>query len=48
MRSPKFKDFRNSEFEIENVSVFEVEVKMKELLPVFDHFRGIKSSWSDR
>lgn len=36
------------EIEIEKFPVQEVEVKRKDLLPVFDHFRRIQSDWSER
>ncbi|CAJ1906934.1 unnamed protein product [Sphenostylis stenocarpa] len=36
------------EYEIEKVPANEVEIKLKELLPVFDHFHGIRSSWNER
>ncbi|XWS46754.1 hypothetical protein CRYUN_Cryun14cG0095200 [Craigia yunnanensis] len=48
MDSPWANSCKGGEFEIEKVPVHEVEVKQKELLPVFDHFHGIKSGWNDR
>ncbi|OVA04397.1 WD40 repeat [Macleaya cordata] len=36
------------EIEIEKVPSQEVEIRRKDLLPVFDHFHGIKSNWNDR
>ena len=48
MDSPWANSYKGGEFEIEKVPVHEVEVKRKELLPVFDHFHGIKSGWNDR
>ncbi|KAL2942241.1 Autophagy-related protein 18h [Bienertia sinuspersici] len=36
------------EIEIEKVPNFEVEIKRKELLPVFEHFHKAKPSWSNR
>ena len=48
MDSPWANSCKGGEFEIEKVPVHEVEVKRKELLPVFDHFHGIKSGWNDR
>ncbi|XP_061349412.1 autophagy-related protein 18h-like [Gastrolobium bilobum] len=36
------------EIEIENISVNEVEIRQKDLLPVFNHFRRIQSTWGDR
>ncbi|KAL2320903.1 hypothetical protein Fmac_029872 [Flemingia macrophylla] len=38
----------SGEFEIEKVSANEVEIKRKELLPVFDHFYSMRSSWNER
>lgn len=42
------KDLVNGEIEIEKVTIHEVEIKRKDLLPVFNHFRGIQSDWLDR
>lgn len=36
------------ESEIENISANEVEIRRKELLPVFDHFHSIRPSWNER
>ncbi|KAJ1433021.1 Breast carcinoma amplified sequence 3 [Sesbania bispinosa] len=36
------------ESEIEKFSSSEVEIRRKELLPVFDHFHSIRSSWNER
>jgi len=36
------------EFEIERVPANEIEIRQKELLPVFDHFHSIRSSWNER
>jgi hypothetical protein len=36
------------EIEIEKVPVHEVEIRQRDLLPVFDHFLRIQSDWSDR
>ncbi|WVZ07449.1 hypothetical protein V8G54_020795 [Vigna mungo] len=36
------------EFEIDRVPANEIEIKQKELLPVFDHFHSIRSSWNER
>ncbi|XP_024031449.1 autophagy-related protein 18h isoform X2 [Morus notabilis] len=36
------------EIEIEKIPVTEVEIKRKDLLPVFDHFSRIQSNWGDR
>ncbi|XP_060218007.1 autophagy-related protein 18h-like [Lycium barbarum] len=35
------------EIEIEKIPVNEVEIRRKDLLPVFDHFHRISSKWSD-
>ncbi|XP_057965598.1 autophagy-related protein 18g-like isoform X2 [Malania oleifera] len=48
MAFPRVDDFAGGEFEIENVPVQELELKQKDLLPVFDHFPAIRSSWNDR
>ncbi|KAK7285423.1 hypothetical protein RJT34_20193 [Clitoria ternatea] len=36
------------ESEIEKIPANEVEIRQKELLPVFDHFHSIRSTWNDR
>ncbi|XP_028770758.1 autophagy-related protein 18h isoform X2 [Neltuma alba] len=38
----------NGEIEIEKIPVIEVEIRQKDLLPVFNHFHGIHSTWGDR
>lgn len=38
----------NEEIEIENIPVNEVEIRQKNLLPVFDHFRKIQPTWGER
>ncbi|WCJ21455.1 hypothetical protein M5689_003607 [Euphorbia peplus] len=48
MDSPKVRSNGDGEFEIEIIPVSEVELRRKELLPVFDHFHGIRSGWNDR
>ncbi|KAJ0054392.1 hypothetical protein Pint_01104 [Pistacia integerrima] len=48
MGSPRVDNFVSGEFEIEKALVHEVEMRRKELLPVFEHFHSIKSSWNDR
>ncbi|KAF2298622.1 hypothetical protein GH714_024370 [Hevea brasiliensis] len=48
MDSPRVNSYGDGEFEIENLPIHEVELKRKELLPVFDHFHSIKSVWNDR
>ena len=42
------KDQMNGEIEIEKILTNEVEIKRKDLLPVFDHFRGVQSDWHGR
>lgn len=41
-------DPSGGEIEIEKFPDHEVEIKRKDLLPVFNHFRGLQSNWSDR
>ncbi|XP_043708772.1 autophagy-related protein 18h-like [Telopea speciosissima] len=36
------------EIEIEKIPAHEVEMRRKDLLPVFDHFHSVQSDWSDR
>ncbi|MBA0562006.1 hypothetical protein Golob_007097 [Gossypium lobatum] len=48
MDSSRANSHNGGEFEIEEVPVHEVEIKSKELLPFFDRFHRIKSSWNDR
>ncbi|KAF2314934.1 hypothetical protein GH714_037209 [Hevea brasiliensis] len=48
MDSPRVYSYGDGEFEIEKIPIHEVELKQKELLPVFDHFHSIKSGWNDR
>ncbi|XP_022727651.1 autophagy-related protein 18g-like isoform X2 [Durio zibethinus] len=48
MDSPQANSCKGGEFEIEKISVHEVEINRKELLPVFDNFHSIKSGWNDR
>lgn len=36
------------ETELEKVHVHEIEIKRRDLLPVFDHFLRIQSDWNDR
>ncbi|KAI3979946.1 hypothetical protein MKX01_042600 [Papaver californicum] len=42
------KEFFGGEVEIEKILVRGVEIKRKDLLPVFDHFHHGKSDWSER
>ncbi|XP_059625797.1 autophagy-related protein 18g [Cornus florida] len=48
MSPPRVKDKAGGEIEVERLPVYEVEIKRKDLLPVFDHFHSIKSGWTDR
>ncbi|PSR94788.1 Autophagy-related protein like [Actinidia chinensis var. chinensis] len=48
MSPPRVKGYVGGELEIEQIPFHEVEIKWKDLLPVFDHFHSIKSSWNDR
>lgn len=41
------RSFSAGEIEIEKIPVNEVEIRRKDLLPVFDHFCRIPSKWSD-
>uniref|UniRef100_A0A2P2IMP7 Autophagy-related protein 18h-like n=1 Tax=Rhizophora mucronata TaxID=61149 RepID=A0A2P2IMP7_RHIMU len=41
-------DHAGGEIEIEKVPVHEIEIKQKDLLPVFDHFHRTSSGWIDR
>ncbi|XP_020233954.1 autophagy-related protein 18h isoform X1 [Cajanus cajan] len=38
----------SGEIEIENIPINEIEIKQKDLLPIFDHFHRIQSTWGDR
>ncbi|KAK4281118.1 hypothetical protein QN277_012649 [Acacia crassicarpa] len=48
MNSVKASTVASGESEIEQISVIEVEIKQKELLPVLDHFHYIRPSWNER
>ena len=37
----------SGEIEIENIPIDEFEIRQKDLLPIFDHFHGIESTWVD-
>nr|XP_029118325.1 autophagy-related protein 18h isoform X2 [Elaeis guineensis] len=43
-----FKDCTNGEIEIEKLSLHEVEIRKKDLLPVFEQFHCSQSDWSKR
>lgn len=45
---PRSLGYACGELEIERVPSHEVEIKEKDLLPVFDHFHSMKSPWFDR
>lgn len=45
---PKIDSSDSGEIEVEQLPVHEVEMRQKELLPVFNNFHSIKSSWNDR
>lgn len=36
------------EIEIEKIPLLEIEIKRKDLLPVFDYFRQVKPDWNNR
>ncbi|CAN6693871.1 unnamed protein product [Malus baccata var. baccata] len=48
MGCPRADSFIGGEFETEKVPVHEIEMRQKDLLPVFEQFHFIKSSWDDR
>ncbi|CAK9175864.1 unnamed protein product [Ilex paraguariensis] len=48
MIPPRVDGYTGGEFEIEKVPFYIVEIRRKDLLPVFDHFHSIKSGWNDR
>ncbi|KAL2510619.1 Autophagy-related protein 18g [Abeliophyllum distichum] len=48
MEPSRAERYLSGEFEIERVSSHEVEVRQKDLLPVFDHFPVLRSAWIDR
>ena len=41
-------DQSRGEFEIEQIHAHEVEIRQKDLLPVFEHFHRLQSEWNDR
>ncbi|KAM0947731.1 putative transcription factor WD40-like family [Dioscorea sansibarensis] len=41
-------DFAGEELEIERLPNHEVEIRRKNLLPVFEQFQGVQSDWNDR
>lgn len=48
MSPPRVQGCLDGELEIEQFSIHKVEIKEKDLLPVFDHFHSMKSSWLER
>ncbi|XP_071717642.1 autophagy-related protein 18g-like isoform X2 [Rutidosis leptorrhynchoides] len=48
MRSVNVEEFADGEGQIENIPCYEVYIRRKDLLPVFDHFNSLKSGWDDR
>ncbi|KAL1369172.1 hypothetical protein HN51_023289 [Arachis hypogaea] len=48
MNSVQTSSIDSGESEIEKISANEVEIRQKELLPVFDHFHSTRPSWSER
>ncbi|PON66266.1 Breast carcinoma amplified sequence [Parasponia andersonii] len=49
MGCPSVDSLDGGEFEIEKLPIHEIEMRRKELLPIFDHFHHtIKSNWNDR
>lgn len=48
MKSANLEEYADGEPQIENIPCFEVDIRRKDLLPVFDHFNSIKSGWDDR
>lgn len=47
MNSGRTVSSAGGESEIEKISANEVEIRRKELLPVFDHFHSIRPSWNE-
>ncbi|KAH9603978.1 hypothetical protein KSS87_023581 [Heliosperma pusillum] len=43
-----FSDDFGGEMDIEKVPHFEIEIKRKDLLPVFEHFQKVKPDWNNR
>ncbi|XP_059652573.1 autophagy-related protein 18h-like [Cornus florida] len=41
------KDYTSGEIQVEKIPVHKVEIRRKDLLPVFDRFQRIQSDWSD-
>lgn len=47
MEPPKADCYFGGEFEIEITSSHELEIRHKDLLPIFDHYPRAKSGWTD-
>ena len=41
-------DQSGGEIKIEQMASHEVEIRQRDLLPVFEHFHRIQSEWNDR
>lgn len=48
MESPLAECYPGGEFEIEMASSHELEIRHKDLLPIFDNFPRARSGWNDR
>ncbi|KAL8151530.1 hypothetical protein V2J09_021338 [Rumex salicifolius] len=48
MDTTRFRSFVFGEFEIEKIPVSQIEIRRKDLLPVFDYFQTVKSAFSER
>ncbi|KAK9735381.1 hypothetical protein RND81_04G202600 [Saponaria officinalis] len=47
-KQKSFSDDFRGEMDIENFSHSEIEIKRKDLLPVFEHFQRVKPDWNNR
>lgn len=48
MNPPRIENCESGELDVTQITTHEVELKWKDLLPVFDHFHSTQSTWSDR
>lgn len=48
MEPPRAECSSGGEFEIEMASSHEIEIRHKDLLPIFDNFPRARSGWIDR
>lgn len=48
MEPPRAECYPDGEFEIEMASSHELEIRHKDLLPIFDNFPRARSGWIDR